>query len=169
MSREQLVKEYVNGSLDRRAFIRRLAAAGVSIGAAASYAHLLSPEAEAADAVIALDDHYPDLDIAIRSRSIERVAETGIVRVKVECDDAAVVDINVDIRHNGQRRVVGHKRVRFYGDGGERLVKVPISQRAQNVLAKRDRTRMLVTGVALDTDPGDAGRFDIDRAGRRLT
>lgn len=44
MSRDELVNAYIDGSVSRRTFIRRLVTAGVSIGAAVSYAHLLSPD-----------------------------------------------------------------------------------------------------------------------------
>jgi hypothetical protein len=43
MSQDELVNAYIDGSVSRRTFIRRLVTAGVSLGAAVSYAHLLSP------------------------------------------------------------------------------------------------------------------------------
>ena len=43
MSRDELVNAYIDGSVSRRTFIRRLVTAGVSLGAAVSYAHLLAP------------------------------------------------------------------------------------------------------------------------------
>ncbi len=170
MSREELVQAYIDGGLSRRAFIRRLVGAGVSLGAAVSYAHLLAPEAEAADAHIALDDHYPELDIAVRSRSIDRVAGTGVVRVRVEVNDPCTVTLGVDIRHNGKRRLIGTKKVVFSAPG-ERLVKVKISKKGRNILDSREQASLRVTGTAVDADPGDAAdprSVDVDRAKRRL-
>ncbi len=43
MSKEELVRAYVDGQISRRVFIRRLISAGLSVGAAFSYASLLSP------------------------------------------------------------------------------------------------------------------------------
>jgi hypothetical protein len=58
VSREDLVALYASGNLSRRAFIRRLVAAGVSFGAAVSYAHLLEGSPQARAAGRALGDGY---------------------------------------------------------------------------------------------------------------
>ena len=51
MSREDLIDAYVSGEISRRTFIRRLAAAGVSLAAAGAYAQLLgTDDAQAARA-----------------------------------------------------------------------------------------------------------------------
>ena len=42
MSREQLVDEYVEGRLRRKAFVRKLAALGVSVASALTYADRLA-------------------------------------------------------------------------------------------------------------------------------
>jgi hypothetical protein len=44
MSQDELVNAYIEGSVSRRTFIRRLVVGGVSLGAAVSYAHLLAPD-----------------------------------------------------------------------------------------------------------------------------
>ena len=41
MSQEELISAYLDGQMSRRTLIRRLVAAGVSFGAAVSYAHVL--------------------------------------------------------------------------------------------------------------------------------
>lgn len=43
MSKKELVDAYLEGRISRRVFIRRLAAAGVSLGAALSYSQILDP------------------------------------------------------------------------------------------------------------------------------
>jgi hypothetical protein len=47
VSDEELIQAYAEGRISRRFFIRRLVAAGVSFGAAMSYAQLLGPAAAA--------------------------------------------------------------------------------------------------------------------------
>jgi hypothetical protein len=47
MSQDELVNAYVSGRISRRTFIRRLAIAGVSLAAAATYAEVLVPAANA--------------------------------------------------------------------------------------------------------------------------
>jgi hypothetical protein len=51
MSAEELVESYVSGSMSRRVFVRRLMAAGLSVGAAVAYADSLgtTPAAAATD------------------------------------------------------------------------------------------------------------------------
>jgi len=48
MSKEELVQSYVEGRINRRIFIRRLVALGVSVGAAMTYSQVLGTEAAAA-------------------------------------------------------------------------------------------------------------------------
>jgi hypothetical protein len=168
VSREELVQAYIEGGLSRRAFIRRLVAAGVSVGAAASYAHLLAPPEAAADAQVSLDDHYPELDIGVRSGSIKRVAETGVVRIRVEvAGEGGTVQLGVDVRHRGRRRLIGRRKVGF-PTPGSRVVKVPISDRGRAILASRERASLRVTATALDADLSDPGVVDVDTARRRL-
>lgn len=45
MSKQELVEAYVEGRVSRRVFMRRLVAAGVSLGAASAYAAALAPVA----------------------------------------------------------------------------------------------------------------------------
>ncbi len=47
MSQEEIVDAYVHGQMSRRLFIHRLVGSGVALGAAVSYAHLLTPEVKA--------------------------------------------------------------------------------------------------------------------------
>jgi hypothetical protein len=56
MSREQLVETYLRGEISRRVFMRRLVAAGVSLGAAAAYAQLAPERARAAHVAYHMDE-----------------------------------------------------------------------------------------------------------------
>jgi len=56
MSREQLVDAYLRGEISRRAFIRRLVAAGVSVGAAVAYSYLMPQRTAAAPGSYSLAD-----------------------------------------------------------------------------------------------------------------
>ncbi|HWK82057.1 MAG TPA: ferritin-like domain-containing protein [Thermomicrobiales bacterium] len=48
MSKHEIIQAYIHGDLDRRGFVTRLAALGVSAGAAAAYATQFAPAASAA-------------------------------------------------------------------------------------------------------------------------
>ena len=168
MSREELVSAYVEGGLSRRAFIRRLVGAGVSVGAAASYAHLLAPEARGADAQVALDDHYPEVKVRIRSRSLDRVQETGVVRVRVMVSgERARIQLGVDLlKKNGQKLRIGQKQ-RILKQGVH-IVKVRVNRQGRQALANRERARLSVTAIASDLDASDAGYTDLAQRKRRL-
>ena len=56
MSSEQLVDAYLRGEISRRAFIRGLVAAGVSLGAATAYSYLVPQRARAAGGSYSLSD-----------------------------------------------------------------------------------------------------------------
>lgn len=66
MGDEALVNGYLEGSLSRRAFVRGLIAAGMTVGAAVSYAHLLGAERAMAGAPRGLSDYHgeaPPLEV----------------------------------------------------------------------------------------------------------
>lgn len=44
MSKEELVRTYAEGRMSRRRFIRKLVGAGISVGAAATYAAVISAQ-----------------------------------------------------------------------------------------------------------------------------
>ena len=61
MSREEAVEAYAAGRISRRSFIRYLVAAGVSVGAAVTYADVLAPSSSStAQAGTDMEDLYPD-------------------------------------------------------------------------------------------------------------
>jgi hypothetical protein len=150
MSREEIVQSYLEGGMSRRIFIKRLVAAGTSIGAAVSYAHLLAPEAEAAvgedgDGV----PHYePEIRVAIRSRRIPRVLETGKLEVAAASDDPVSFTFRAQIRHRGKTKTIGVKQAAFAAPTGNRIVKIPLTRFGRRALAERDSSWVRVVGVA---------------------
>jgi hypothetical protein len=62
MSKQELVEAYAAGTITRRVFVRRLVAAGVSLGAAVTYASALAPRAQAQVVPGDLHDFYGDLN-----------------------------------------------------------------------------------------------------------
>lgn len=93
MSREQLVSAYLEGQLDRRAFVRRLIAAGISVGAAMTYADRLAPDGHAAPMAWSPSDHYPYTRLKIVSPNLTAVEVRRKLKVKV----ASSVDVNLDL------------------------------------------------------------------------
>jgi len=95
MSRQELVDAYLGGALNRRAFVRRLVASGVSAGAAMSYAQVLAPQAEAAPPPkrSLIDDQYPILSTKIVTRKIGDVRQQQRLKLKITTNTAVVVHI----------------------------------------------------------------------------
>jgi hypothetical protein len=96
MSQEELISAYLDGQMSRRTLIRRLVAAGVSFGAAVSYAHVLGQGRAYADR--ALGDHYGILEPTtgkILDQSLDEVIETGKVRVRFSVPKRARVEFRI--------------------------------------------------------------------------
>lgn len=84
MSRPELVSAFLEGRISRRTLIRRLAAGGISTGAAVSYAQMLVPErAAAASNLVIPGDHYPMIDMSITSTSLATVRAEAKLQVTV--------------------------------------------------------------------------------------
>src|SRR5687768_5156208 len=94
MPPEELVSQYVEGRISRRTLIRRLTAAGMGLGAAVSYAHLLSPDR--AVARLGGGGHF-DLDASIVKDPLQRVIARERIRVKVKTTQAINIDVRVDL------------------------------------------------------------------------
>ncbi len=100
MSRQELVDAYIEGSLSRRAFVRRLMAAGVSAGAAAGYAQMLAPTAKAAPRAHRHkrnpgDDLYPRIVVEVLTKGIKNVRHHNRVKVRVTAN--ATLDTHVSL------------------------------------------------------------------------
>jgi hypothetical protein len=148
VSVEEAVSAYQQGNLDRRAFIRRLVGGGVSLGAAVAYAHLFAPEAGATSG--SSDDFYEQpLDIAIdlRNGSLAGVRRNRGFDVHVVVTDAANVDLVAWLRKRDGRTRLGEKTVNFRRARG-RVVKLPLTSQARELLSGRDRARVLITSKA---------------------
>jgi hypothetical protein len=155
MSREELVSAYLEGGMSRRTFIKRLVAAGTSVGAAVSYAHLLAPEARAAsgrdgDGI----DHYePEIQVAIATDRIDKVIQSRKLDVRASADDPVTFAFKAQIRHRGKLRTVGAKQVTFAGGTVDRVVRIPINRLGRSILASRNAMSVRVVGVATHNQP----------------
>ncbi|HKG35517.1 MAG TPA: hypothetical protein VKA89_03660 [Solirubrobacterales bacterium] len=136
--------------MSRRMFIKRLVAAGTSIGAAVSYAHLLAPEAKAAsgrDGDGRL--HYePEIQVAIATSRVRDVMQSGKLNVRASSDDPVAFAFKAQLRHKGRLKTIGTKQVTFGAATSNRLVRIPISRFGRSVLASRDTSSVKVVGVA---------------------
>jgi hypothetical protein len=103
MSRQELVDAYLGGGLSRRAFVRRLVASGVSVGAAMGYAQVLAPEAEAAPLKrrTPQDDQYPILATKIVTRDMHDVRHNKRLRLRITTNTAVVVHVGAFVNKGG--------------------------------------------------------------------
>lgn len=165
MSSEELVGAYVDGGLSRRTFIRRLVAAGVSLGAAVSYAHLLAPDRAAADHTeLGADFYNPDPGVRIKSKSVEGVVERGKIAVIVHVEEPATIFLAAGARIRGQLvDVARQKRVRF-DQAGKRLVRMRLNRRGRNIFERRNRSKVTVFATAVDGEGG----VGLDQATKQL-
>ncbi|UJA20608.1 hypothetical protein HJD18_10585 [Thermoleophilia bacterium SCSIO 60948] len=142
MSNEELVNAYAQGRISRRTMIQGLVAAGVSAGAAVSYAHLLAPERARAGSRGFADeypstcfDNYPSIDMLILDRKIAAVRREEKLRVKARFARAdfeygtnlEAVDMRLTAvaKKNGILKIMGSKVFRLV-DGRTREVTIPL-------------------------------------------
>jgi hypothetical protein len=158
VSRDELVNAYLNGGVSRRTFIRRLVAAGVSVGAAVSYAHLLSPDrAGAAPAPNPDFYHPPHPTVQVGSKSINAVVNKGKVNVFVAVDEPATVQVSASATIGGKLKPVASQVVDFTA-AGTQLVALRIGRKVRNALGNLEKTVVEVTATATDRQgqPGSA-------------
>jgi hypothetical protein len=147
MSVREAVSAYQEGTLERRAFIRRLVAGGVSLGSAIAYAHLLAPDAKGAES--SSDDFYePHLDVAIdlQNGSLAGIRRDGL-QVHVVVSDAAQVDLVAWRLERDGRTRLGSRTILFDRARG-RVVKIPLTQQGRRLLEQADRARIMVASKA---------------------
>lgn len=141
MSNEDLVNAYAQGRVSRRTMIRGLVAAGVSTGAAVSYAHLLAPERARAGGRGFADeypssclDEYPSVDMLILDRKIAVVRRSSELRVRVRfskatffegISDQGVIGLTATSRIDGTPRRMGSTTVTLT-DGDTQDVTIPL-------------------------------------------
>jgi hypothetical protein len=151
MSSEELVNAYLEGGVSRRAFIRRLVAGGISLGAAVSYAHLLSPDrSQAASAHAARDFYTPaGIDVQILSRDISRVAKKGKLKLQVSSDEAADIDLTATLPRRRGPLTLGSTRVSL-ASAGTLILKLALTEASKKVLQNRDKAKVTVTASGRD-------------------
>ena len=144
MSQEELVGAYLDGRISRRTLIRRLLGAGVSMGAAVAYAHVLKPERAFARPD---RDHYPDTTVRIVDEPLGKVVNKNRLYVRVKLDE----DSELRPLRLYAYRMQGGEAVDFLGDRAleidgpdVRKVKIPLSQAGVGALDGRSRARIRV-------------------------
>lgn len=154
MSDREIVDAYLDGRISRRTLIRRLVAAGISIGAAVSYAQVLKPERAFARAD---SDHYPDYDVRIVEEDLDKVANKERVLVRVHADeDSAFKPIQFWVYHvvHGSFTLIGYKETNFIGPDTKR-VPIRIDSGSATTLGGLNRAKLQVNWVAHDTKGKD--------------
>jgi hypothetical protein len=165
MSKEELVSAYLAGKISRRMFIRRLAAAGVSLGAAVSYAHLIAPEgasaSEAATGAEGRDFYTPaQITVWLLSRDLERVRRRGELRARVRSDEAATVRVVAKLPHEGELRTIASTAIEL-PTRGRRVFTMAINRWGLRELEDREQATVRLIATARDLQ-GDVS-FDTDR------
>lgn len=161
MSTDELVNAYIEGGVSRRTFIRRLVAAGVSVGAAASYAHLLAPGRASAQSVS--PDFYapPQLQLDVASQKVNALVKEGAIEVivfvqkpaQIQLIATAIVPAPVKkasaAKRKRKRKVVANTVVDFPA-AGQQLVKAPLNAAGRKLLRRARKAKLLVTATAID-------------------
>jgi hypothetical protein len=150
MSREEVVSAYLDGRISRRTLIRRLVAAGVSAGAAVSYAHLLAPERATAAGD---SDHYPDVTVNIVKEDLNRVINRGRILVRVHADgDSQLHPFQMTatlLRQGHAPFLLGDFDGDFVGPDTKTL-KIPLTTEGHQKLQGRSAARIQVTWRGYD-------------------
>lgn len=150
MGQGELVSAYLDGQISRRTLVRRLVAAGVSFGAAVSYAHVLKPERASARAD---SDHYPDTNVRLVSTDIDKVLDKGKLIVRVRADEDSELDplvIRCYHKTNSSLTKIAERQLAFEGPD-VRNVAVPLNANAAG-LASLNRARIKVWWVGYDLE-----------------
>ena len=104
MSQDELVGAYIEGAITRRTLIRRLVAAGVSLGAATAYAHHLAPKAAAKGSGL---NEYPIVNLRILTDTTKEVGKDSVLRVRVKSADPCTLHVK---RHRRAGLELGRDR-----------------------------------------------------------
>ncbi|MGH2956416.1 MAG: hypothetical protein ACRDL6_05405 [Solirubrobacterales bacterium] len=164
MSRDELVNAYLEGGVSRRTFIRRLVGAGVTLGAAVSYAHLLSPER--AGAQTANPDFYraPQVSLDVASKSGPALVKNGAVEVFISVQESAQIQLTAVAtaaaggagaaaakrkRKKAKPRTVASLVVDFPA-GGQQLIKMPLNRAGRKLFKRARKAKVLVSATATD-------------------
>lgn len=143
MSQEELVQAYVEGQISRRTLVRRLVAAGLSVGAATSYANLLA-QRNRAEASVARGLEYPDFVVRIRSGRLPAVRRKKKIKVRVRSTGSDKITVAVYFRD----RFLGAVEAEFFGVETRDFV-IPLK-----VNPLRGRKRARVTAIVRRQNSG---------------
>jgi hypothetical protein len=150
MSKDELVQAYVDGGVSRRTFIRRLVGAGVSMGAAVSYAHLLAPERASAASTPNADFYNPPtLQLDVGSKSLTAVVHKGKIKLNLVVSEPATVALVAAATLGGKAKQVSRLTVDFPA-AGQQLVTLRIGRSIRKAFGDLDKTNVTVTATATD-------------------
>lgn len=145
MSDDELVGAYIEGSITRRTLIRRLVAAGVSLGAATAYAHHLAPKASAKGTG---PDEYPRVKLRILSDTTEEIAKDKGVRVRVKSADPCDLTVGLRVEQGNSWYQLGYKELSFGNGGGKKEVLIKFSDSGD--LNRKKKSRAIVEAVSAE-------------------
>lgn len=164
MSSGEIVNAYVQGEMNRRTMIRRLVAAGVSLGAAVSYAHLLKPGRASAHEI---GDHHQNppapFTADIVEQRLRRIIRNRFIKVRVNSTGHRTINLYLHLyrpKSPWPDAIIGYSSVHL--GPGKTIVKVPLNYNgvhSVNALRRRKRARI---GVATsDGDVAAAQALDV--------
>lgn len=153
MSRQELVDAYLEGTVNRRAFVRRLVASGVSVGAAAGYAQILAPGAAAAERAPRAErkgggELYPRVVANITTRDLKDVRKNNRLKVKVTSSTDDYAHISAFLDKGGHLLPLGFtpydpQNARFVTPGHAKTITIPFNQ-SLHPLAGLDKAKVQV-------------------------
>jgi hypothetical protein len=163
MSRQELVDAYLEGTVNRRAFVRRLVASGVSVGAAAGYAQILAPGAAAAERTPRAErggtsELYPRVVVRITTRDLKDVRKNNRLKIKVTASTSDYVHVSAFLDKGGHLLPLGFaafdpENARFVNAGQAKTITIPFNQ-SLHPLAGLDKAKVQVDvrlGTSIDT------------------
>ncbi len=150
MSTDELVNAYVEGGMSRRTLIRRLVAAGVSVGAAVSYAHLLSPSRAEAQSITNADFYRPEPGVNVISTDIDAVIKSGTLRMFVHIEEAATIVLIAKVKVNGKLKTVAKGQVTFASVGVQEVA-LKLTKKGKKLLMNLEKAKVTVFATAADT------------------
>jgi hypothetical protein len=150
ISSQELIDAYLDGRLSRRVLVRRLVTGGVSLGAAISYAHLLSPSKAAAAAPEDFCDEYPVVDVRIvTDGKLSTLRTRNYLLVQVVSDEEVSMSITALIRRGGELAVIASQNARLTA-AGSKYVRLPLTAAGQSALQGLNATIVMITGQGQD-------------------
>jgi hypothetical protein len=150
MSKSEIVTVYLEGGMSRRMFVRRLVAAGVSVGAAVSYAHLLEPQLAEARARDTRADFYTPaaIHLVLKSKDLDKVVDSRKLRVEVTVDEACEGSVAAFLERRDPVRL-GDAPFSFGGPGAT-VLKLALTRDGRNALEDREKANVRLFAQTVD-------------------